>query len=111
MSLVILTKKPEEISFEETIKILSGTFDKRDSLFHTRYKCLNNVKQENDVCVCVWVSFKKGLFLKDKFCFECGYVGHKSSHSRYKQKRKKQKFKTKVNDPRVKLKMVKKGNT
>ena len=40
---------------------------------------------------------KKNCFFKDKVCFECGYVGHKSSHCRYKQKRKKQKFKTKVN--------------
>ena len=34
--------------FKETIKILSGFFYKRESLFHTRYKCLNIVKQENE---------------------------------------------------------------
>ena len=45
---LILPKKPEEISSEETIKILSGIFDERDSVFHTRYKCLNIVKQDNE---------------------------------------------------------------
>ena len=45
---LISSKKPEEISFEETIKILSGIFNERDSLFYTRYKCLNIVKQENE---------------------------------------------------------------
>ena len=43
-----LPKKPEEILFEETIKILSGIFDEKDSLFHTWYKCLNIIKQENE---------------------------------------------------------------
>ena len=40
--------KPEEISFDETIKTLSRIFDERDSLFHTRYKSLNNIKRENE---------------------------------------------------------------
>jgi len=45
---LILPNKPEEISFDETIKTLSKIFDERDSLFHTRYKCLNIVKLENE---------------------------------------------------------------
>ena len=45
---LFLPKKPEEISFEKTVKILSRIFDERDSLFHTWYKCLNIVKQENE---------------------------------------------------------------
>lgn len=44
----ILPKKPEEISFSETIKILSNIFSERDSLFYTRYKCLNITKQEDE---------------------------------------------------------------
>ena len=36
----ILPNKPEEMSFEETIETLSKMFGERDSLFHTRYKCL-----------------------------------------------------------------------
>ena len=40
----------------------------------------------------VGVSFKNEVFFKDKVCFECGYIHHKSSYWRYKQ-RKKQKFK------------------
>ena len=38
----------EEISFGETIKILSGIFDEQDSSLHSRYKCLNIVKQEKE---------------------------------------------------------------
>lgn len=45
---LILPKNPEEILFKETIKILSGIFDERGSLFHIRHKCLNIVKQENE---------------------------------------------------------------
>ena len=45
---LILPKKPEEISFEETIKILPGIF--LEGQFHTRYKYLNIVKQENEDC-------------------------------------------------------------
>ena len=48
---LILPKNQEEISFEEIMKILSGIFDKRDSLFHTRYKHLNTIKQENEYFV------------------------------------------------------------
>ena len=44
----ILPKKSEEISFQETIKILSKIFGERDSLFHTQYKCFNIVKQEDE---------------------------------------------------------------
>ena len=45
---LILPKKLEEILFKQTIRIFLGIFDKHDSLFHTRYKCLNIVKQENE---------------------------------------------------------------
>ena len=38
----------KKISFEKTVKTLSRFFDERDSLFHTRYKCLNIIKQENE---------------------------------------------------------------
>ena len=47
-TILTLPKKPEEIPFEKTIKILSGIFDERDSLFHTQYRCLNIEKQENE---------------------------------------------------------------
>ena len=45
---LILPKKPEDISFSETVKILCSIFGERDSLFHTRYKCLNTQKEETD---------------------------------------------------------------
>lgn len=45
---LILPRKPEEVSFEETISILSKIFDERNSLFHTRYRCLNIVKADNE---------------------------------------------------------------
>ena len=38
-------RKPEEISFDKTIKTLSRNFDERDSLFR---KCLNIIKQKNE---------------------------------------------------------------
>ena len=44
---LILPKKPEDIKFEETIQTLSKIFAERDSLFHTRYKCLNLTKAED----------------------------------------------------------------
>ena len=40
--------KPEEISFDKTIKMLSRIFNECDCLFHTRCKCLNIIKQENE---------------------------------------------------------------
>ena len=40
--------KNDEISFDETIKFLSSIFGKRNCLFHTRYKCLNLRKQEDE---------------------------------------------------------------
>ena len=45
---LILPKKPEDISFSETVKMLCSIFGERDSLFHTRYKCLNMQKEETD---------------------------------------------------------------
>ena len=45
---MILPKKPEDISFSETVKILCSIFGERDSLFHTRYKYLNTQKEETD---------------------------------------------------------------
>ena len=44
----ILLNKPEEMSFEETIETLSKMFEEWDSLFHTRYKCLNIIKEDED---------------------------------------------------------------
>ena len=44
----MLPRKPEEILFDETIKMLSRIFDEPGSLFYTRYKCLNIIKQENE---------------------------------------------------------------
>ena len=41
---LILSTKPEEMTFSETVEI----FNKRYSLFHMQYKCLNIVKQEDD---------------------------------------------------------------
>ena len=45
---LILPKKPEDISFSETVKMLCSIFGERDSLFHPRYKCLNTQKEETD---------------------------------------------------------------
>ena len=45
---MIPPKKPEEISFDKTFKTLSRIFDERDSIFHTRYKYLNIIKQEKE---------------------------------------------------------------
>ena len=45
---LILPRKSEEISFDETIKTLSRIFNERDSLFRMQYKCLNIIKQENE---------------------------------------------------------------
>ena len=36
------------MSFEETIETLSKMFGERGSLFHTRYKCLNIIKEDNE---------------------------------------------------------------
>ena len=44
----ILPNKPEEMSFEETIETLSKMFGEWDSLFHTRYKCLNIIKEDDE---------------------------------------------------------------
>ena len=44
----ILPNKPEEMSFEKTIETLSKMFGERDSLFHTRYKCLNIIKEDDE---------------------------------------------------------------
>ncbi|GAB1605680.1 hypothetical protein Ahia01_000850300 [Argonauta hians] len=44
----ILPRKAEELTFDETVNILKCIFDKRESLFHTRYKCFNIVKQHCD---------------------------------------------------------------
>ena len=41
-------KKKNEILFDETKKFLSSIFDERKSLLHTRYKCLNLRKQEDE---------------------------------------------------------------
>ena len=63
----ILLNKPEEISFEETIETLSKIFGEQDSLFHTRYKCLNIIKEDDEDFVaytrkvnaqCEWFKFK-----------------------------------------------------
>ena len=71
---LILPKKPEEISFQETIHTLSTIFDKRDSLFHSRYKCLNIQKSENEdyleyACTvnCLCESFKLSEISADLF--------------------------------------------
>ena len=44
----ILPNKPKEMSFEETIETLSKMFGEQDSLFHTRYKCLNIIKEDDE---------------------------------------------------------------
>ena len=44
----ILPNKPEEMLFEETIETLSKMFGEWDSLFHTRYKCLNIIKEDDE---------------------------------------------------------------
>ena len=64
--IVILARKRGEISFDETIKTLSRIFDEPD--FHTRYKCLNIIKQENeDFVSCAGsVNSQCGLFEMNK---------------------------------------------
>ena len=44
----ILPNKLEEMSFEETVETLSKMFGEQDSLFHTRYKCLNIIKEDDE---------------------------------------------------------------
>lgn len=44
----ILPKNPRDISFEETVKILSQIFGEQSSLFNIRYQCLKIVKAGND---------------------------------------------------------------
>ena len=44
----ILPNKPEEMSFEETIETLSKMFGEWDSLFHSRYKCLYIIKEDDE---------------------------------------------------------------
>ena len=43
----VLLNKPEEM-FEETIETLSKIFGEWDSLFHTRYKCLNIIIEDDE---------------------------------------------------------------
>lgn len=45
---LLLPRKPDEVSFQETIKTLTSMFGERSSLFHTRFSCLNIVKQNDD---------------------------------------------------------------
>ena len=68
----ILPNKTEEMSFEETIETLSKIFGERDSLFHTRYKCLNIIKDEDFVAYAVkvnahWERFKLNDLKEDMF--------------------------------------------
>ncbi|CAH8546802.1 unnamed protein product [Schistosoma rodhaini] len=44
----ILPKNPRDISFEETVKMLSQIFGEQSSLFSIRYQCLKIVKAGND---------------------------------------------------------------
>ena len=61
---LILLKKPEDISFSETVKILCLIFGEIDSLFHTRYKCLSTQMKKHDIVTYVgkvntqWELFK-----------------------------------------------------
>ena len=72
--------------------------DQRKELFlhpnSKKNKTLQKIRRKHP---CGGYHLKKNCFFKDNVCFECGYVGHKSSHCQYKQKRKIHKFKTKVN--------------
>ena len=44
----ILPNKSEEMLFEETIETLSKMFGEWDSLFYTKYECLNIIKEDED---------------------------------------------------------------
>lgn len=44
----ILPKKPQDLTFSETITTLTAIFDRQESLFNVRYNCLKNVKDENE---------------------------------------------------------------
>lgn len=44
----ILPKHPRDISFEETVKVLKILFDRTESVFSLRYKCLQTSKQPDE---------------------------------------------------------------
>ena len=44
----ILPKKPGNITFDETVLILSRIFSEKSSLFYMLYQCLNFMKKTND---------------------------------------------------------------
>ena len=44
----ILPKNPGEISFQETIQLLTKIFGEKSSLFNTRWKCLNLAKKDSE---------------------------------------------------------------
>ena len=44
----ILPRKTNELTFQETVKLLTELFSPKTSLFHKRWKCLNLVREENE---------------------------------------------------------------
>ncbi|CAH8590406.1 unnamed protein product [Schistosoma haematobium] len=44
----ILPQNPRDVSFKDTVQILSDIFDERSSLFNTRYKCFQITKSPED---------------------------------------------------------------
>ena len=44
----ILPRKTSELSFGESVKLLTGLFSPKTSLFHKRWKCLNLTKNDED---------------------------------------------------------------
>ena len=44
----VLPRRTGDISFKETVDILSNIFGERVSLFHTCFSCLNMVKREDE---------------------------------------------------------------
>ena len=44
----ILPRKTSELSFDETVKLLTELFSPKTSLFHKRWKCLNLTKNDED---------------------------------------------------------------
>ena len=44
----ILPRKTSELSFDETVKLLTELFSPKTSLFHKRWRCLNLTKNDED---------------------------------------------------------------
>ena len=60
---LILPQKTSELSFDETLKLLTELFSLKTSLFHKRWKCLNLIKNDED-------DFATYVAVENKHCDE-----------------------------------------